>query len=325
LDETPTSNDRPTPAPQPLTPSVGIFITAIAGGMRDGALRWRDLREMAQCAEALGFDSFWIPDHLIFKNEGEAPHGPWECWSLLSALAASTSRITLGTAVTCIGFREPGLLAKMAATVDEISGGRLVLGLGAGWHKPEYDTFGYPYENRFERFDEAVHIIRTLLREGAIDFEGRFYTLRECELRPRGPREHGPPLMIGALANKPRMLRFVARYADWWNGWLLHGRSHPDEVPPLREAVDAVCAEVGRDPATLVRTIGIGIDQRPPSERPTYPAEGRTPLTGTPEEIAEALRAFGREGIAHIQVTPFVQGVAGIETLAPVLELLKQP
>ncbi len=304
--------------------SVGIFITAMAGGMRDGALRWHDLRAMAERAENLGFDSFWLPDHLIFKNPGEAPHGPWECWSLLAALAASTSRIALGTAVTCVGFRNPGLLAKMADTVDEISGGRLILGLGAGWHQPEYEAFGYPFEHRFERFDEAVFIIRTLLREGSIDHQGRFYTLRGCELRPRGPRPQGPPIMIGALASKPRMLRLVAKHADWWNGWLLHGRSHPDEVPALRAALDAACAEVGRDPATLVRTLGIGIDQRPVSERPAYPADGRTPLTGSPDEIAAALRAFAKEGISHLQVTPFLPGVAGVEALAPVLDLLDQ-
>ena len=145
---------------------VGMFITAMAGGMRDGALRWTDLREMATEAESLGFDSFWVPDHLLFKNPGEVPHGPWECWSLLPALAASTSKMELGSLVTCISFRNPGLMAKMADTVDEISDGRLILGLGAGWHEPEYEAFGYPFDHRFGRFDESVTIIRTLLKEG---------------------------------------------------------------------------------------------------------------------------------------------------------------
>lgn len=303
---------------------LGVFISAIAGGMRDGALRWRDLRAMAEAAEAVGFDSFWIPDHLIFKNEGEVPHGPWECWSLLAALAASTSRLELGTAVTCVGFRNPTLLAKMADTVDEISGGRLVLGLGAGWHKPEYEAFGYPFDHRFARFDEACTIIKTLLREGKIDHEGTYYSARECELRPRGPRPNGPPIMIGALASKPRMLGLVAKHADWWNGWLLHGRSHVEEVPPLAAAVEAACARVGRDPATLVRTIGIGVDQRPASERPPHTPGTPEFLTGTPEEIADHLRAFAHEGVSHSQVTPWIQGVAGIEAFAPVLGLLDE-
>jgi alkanesulfonate monooxygenase SsuD/methylene tetrahydromethanopterin reductase-like flavin-dependent oxidoreductase (luciferase family) len=313
-------------SPQPLASSrplkLGIFISAIAGGMRDGALGWHDLSEMARTAEAVGFDSFWIPDHLIFKNEGEAPHGPWECWSLLAALAASTTRLDLGTAVTCVGFRNPALLAKMADTVDEISNGRLILGLGAGWHEPEYRVFDLPFDHRFERFDEACTIVKTLLREGAIDFAGTYYSARDCELRPRGPRKSGPPIMIGALASKPRMLRLVAKHADWWNGWLLHARSHVDEVPPLHAAVESACTAVDRDPATLVRTIGIGIDQRPPSARPPHVAGTPEFLTGTSEEIAAHLRAFAGAGISHLQITPRIQGVAGIAAFAPVLELL---
>src|SRR5262245_22263365 len=139
------------------TVKVGIFVTAMAGGMRDGALRWSDLRLMAERADTLGFDSFWVPDHLIFMPEGEQPHGPWECWSLIAALAASTSRLEIGSLVTCVPFRNPGLLAKMADTIDEISGGRLILGLGAGWHEPEFDAFGYSFDHRFERFEEALH------------------------------------------------------------------------------------------------------------------------------------------------------------------------
>ncbi|CAN5821361.1 LLM class F420-dependent oxidoreductase [soil metagenome] len=301
---------------------VGIFITAMSGGMRDGALKWHDLQQMAERAEALGFDSYWVPDHLIFRNPDQLAHGPWECWSLLSALAATTSRMEIGTLVTCIGFRNPGLLAKMADTVDEISGGRLVLGLGAGWHEPEYEAFGYSFDHRFERFDEAVTVIRALLREGQVDFEGEFYTLKDCELRPRGPRPKGPPILIGALANRPRMLGLVAKHADLWNGWLLHGRSHVDQVPSLRDAVDQACEKADRDPRSLVRTIGVAIDQRPESEQGSGMASGSIPMTGTVVEIAEHLRAFGREGISHIQVTPMVQGVAGIEALAPVLELL---
>lgn len=301
---------------------IGVFITGMAGGMRDGALRWRDLQTMAQRSEELGFDSFWIPDHLIFKNEGQAPHGPWECWSLLSALAATTSRLELGSLVTCLGFRNPGLLAKMADTIDEISGGRLILGVGAGWHEPEYAAFGFPWERRFDRFEEAVAIIKTLLRTGRIDHQGEFYTLRECELRPRGPRPEGPPLMIGALATKPRMLRMAAQYADQWNGWLLHSRSHPDEIAPLREAVDRACLKVGRDAGSLARTVGIMVDQRPEGERPPRAEGAAEPLTGSPEEIAAAIRRMAADGISHLQVAPTIQGVAGVEAFAPVLALL---
>lgn len=300
---------------------VGYFVSAVAGGMRDGALGWNDLKAMIQRTESIGLDSFFIPDHLIFKPENEPIHAPWECWSLLSALAACTNRVEIGTLVTCIGFRSPALLAKMAETVDEISNGRLILGLGAGWHEPEYLAFDYPFERRFDRFEEAVQVIRTLLKTGAIDHEGEFYTFRDCALIPRGSRAEGPPIMIGALQSGKRMLRMTAQYADHWNGWLLHGRSHPDELPAMREAVDAACAKVGRDPQTLVRTIGIMVDQRPQSEQ--GPVGASIPLGGTDEEIANGIRAFVDGGIEHIHLIPVIQGLAGIERLGDLLPHLE--
>ncbi|MGH2559196.1 MAG: LLM class flavin-dependent oxidoreductase, partial [Thermomicrobiales bacterium] len=162
---------------------VGFFVPAQQGGMADGALRWADIRAMALRAEEIGFDSFWLPDHLITRHPGQPTSGPWECWSLLCALAASTSKIELGTGVICTGFRNPALLAKMADTLDEISGGRLILGLGAGWHEPEFTAFGYPFDHRVGRFEEATQIITKLLRTGQVDFTGEYYTARECELR----------------------------------------------------------------------------------------------------------------------------------------------
>lgn len=316
---TPDSQPRPT-ASRPL--KVGYFIPAQQGGMADGALRWTDIRAIAARAEEIGFDSFWLPDHLLTRHEGEPTHGPWECWSLLCALAATTTRMEIGSLVVCTAFRNPALLAKMADTLDEISGGRLILGLGAGWHEPEYTAFGYPFDHRIGRFEEALQIIYTLLREGRIDHEGTYYTARECELRPRGPRPAGPPILIGALATRERMLRLTATYAEMWNAWLRPTRSYPDSIPPLREAVDAACVSAGRDPATLGRTVGIEIDQRPEKERPARAAGGPEPLTGTPEEIADALRGFAREGISHVQIVTALNGLAAVEALAPVLDAL---
>src|SRR4051812_36727843 len=151
---------------------------------------WSDLKEMARHAEAVGFDSLWLPDHMIYDfaalggMPGAPPWGVWECWSMLSALAAVTSRVDLGTIVACTGFRNPALLAKMAVTLDEISGGRLILGLGAGYHEIEFRMFGYPFDHLVGRFEEALQIICPLLRTGAVDFQGKFYTARQCELRP---------------------------------------------------------------------------------------------------------------------------------------------
>jgi alkanesulfonate monooxygenase SsuD/methylene tetrahydromethanopterin reductase-like flavin-dependent oxidoreductase (luciferase family) len=235
----------------------------------------------------------------------------------LAALAAATGHVGLGTLVACTGYRNPALLAKMADTVDEIGGGRLVLGLGAGDYEEEHQAFGFRWDHRVGRFAEALAIVAGLLRGGRVDFAGEYYAARDCELRPRGPRPHGPPLLIGALAHGPRMLRLTAQYADLWNGWLTYGRSHPDAVPPLRAAVDAACAAVGRDPATLGRTVAV---RAMLLGRAAFP--GEEPLSGTPAELAAALRAFASEGIAHVQVWPIPNTLDGVEAFAPVLELL---
>ncbi len=285
--------------------------------------RWRDLMAMTQRAEALGYDSVWTADHLLARFpepqdwlDGNTTAGAWDCWSLLAALAAVTTRIEIGPLVSCTSFHNPALLAKKAATVEEISGGRLILGLGAGWLEVEYRAFGFPFDHRVSRFEEAFTIIRTLLREGQIDFEGTYYQARECELRPRGPRAAGPPIMIGSTS--PRMLRLTARHAEQWNGFI-PGRSRVEEVAPLRAKVDEACAEVGRDPATLERTLTISVN---PTER-RGSAESGT-LTGSPEELAEGLRAFAREGISHLQVQLEPPTLASIEAFAPTLEVLRR-
>ncbi len=154
--------------------------------------RWSELAAMARLAEDVGLDSIWVGDHYLYRDAAGA-RGPWEAWTQLAALAAVTSRVALGPLVAATAFHQPAVLAKLAATVDEISGGRLVLGLGAGWNDVEFAAFGFPGEQRIARFEEAFTIVRTLLREGHIDFDGRFYQLRDCELLPRGPRPEARP------------------------------------------------------------------------------------------------------------------------------------
>lgn len=285
--------------------------------MGGGSARWSDLLEMAKTAEACGFDSLWVSDHLIFRFAGKDPQGVWECWSLLAALAAVTERIEIGPLVSCTSFRNPALLAKVADTVDEISGGRLILGLGAGWHEPEYAAFGYPFDRRVARFAEALTIVAGLLRHGEIDFSGEFYQARECELRPRGPRASGPPLMIGATGD--RMLRLTAEHADIWNAW---GVNDPAAVPALRDRVDAACIDIGRDPATLERTCTVLIDL---DGRAGRPRETAPFLDGSAESIAETLRGHAREGITHIQIVLDPNTVAGVEQCARVLDYLDRP
>ena len=297
---------------------VGLFIN-LAERMMDGETpRWSDIQTMAKLAEDIGFDSIWVPDHLLFRMEEDNPEGFWECMSVLSALAAVTNRVELGAAVNCTSFRNPALYAKMADTIDEISGGRFVVGLGAGYHDPEYQAFGYPTDHRYSRFVEAFTIIRGLLRDGAIDFEGKYYSARDCELRPRGPRPSGPRILIGTLG--PKMLRLTAEYADEWNGWLATRGNDPSQVAPMRELVDAACAGVGRDPATLARSVGVlasatGVAQ-------AHVSRLTPPLTGSPDDLAATLHRFAGEGIGHVQIWAYPNSPAGIEAFAPVLETL---
>jgi len=252
---------------------------------------------------------------------GDAPRiGGWEGWSQIAALAAAVPRVEIGALVMCALWRNPALLAKMADTVDEISGGRLVLGVGSGWHEPEFRAFGYAFEQRIDRFTEALQIIHPLLRKGAVDFRGRWYTAEECELRPRGPRPQGATLMIGALANRPRVLALAATYGDIWNAWLAWEDNTPAAMGRLRDAVDLACRDVGRDPKTLVRSVSVQIDF--PDALPNRDPSARA-LSGTPETLAAALRAFADEGIDHVQVVLNPNTLASIERFVPTLAILE--
>jgi probable F420-dependent oxidoreductase len=293
---------------------IGLFLPFFEGMMNGETPRWTDLQTMSRLAEDLGFDSLWFGDHMFLRG-ARGPAGCWECWSLLAAVAASTSRIEFGPLVSPIGFRNPALLAKMADTVDEISGGRLVLGLGAGWHEAEYHAFGFPFDHRASRFEEAIAIIHGLLREGQVDFAGKYYQARDCELRPRGPRPNGPPIMIGT--RRPRMLRLAARYADIWNtDWVL-----PEALTSQQADVDAACADVGRDPTTLERTASVRIHL---PEAETNPVNFTAQISGSPAEVAAAIHAYVPAGITHLQVWLSPSTPAGIEAFAPVLDILDQ-
>jgi len=297
---------------------LGIILPVAEYFMDGETPRWSDLLAMTRTAEEVGFDSVWIVDHLIVAQEGRETIGVWECWSLLSALAATTSTIELGTLVSCSSFRNPALLAKMAETVDEISAGRLILGLGAGHHDPEYRAFGFPWDHRVGRFEEALQIAHPLLRTGHADYRGKFHAAQDCVLRPRGPRPGGPPIMIGTTGE--RMLRLTARYADAWNVYYSANQNRASRIPAVRDQVDAACRAEGRDPATLERTAAVlvnpsGLKMR--RERPDWI------LSGAADEIAEEFLAYHREGISHLQIRVEPNTVEGIEALEPVVRMLR--
>jgi alkanesulfonate monooxygenase SsuD/methylene tetrahydromethanopterin reductase-like flavin-dependent oxidoreductase (luciferase family) len=282
--------------------------------------RWPDLRALALRAEQLGFDSIWTGDHLLYRRAGDdRARGPWEAWTTLAGLAAVTTRVTIGPLVAATAFHAPAMLAKMAATVDEISGGRLVLGLGAGWNDVEFAAFGFPFDRRIGRFAEAFTIVRTLLREGTIDFAGEFFAVRDCELVPR-PRPGGPPLLVGSSG--PRMLEITAPHVDAWNAWFDAFGNRPAGIAPLRERVDAAARAAGRDPFEIERTVAVLV--RLPGGRGRVQGETANdaipPVEGSPAEIAAILRAFAAEGIAHAQLVVDPITLASLEALAPVLE-----
>lgn len=282
--------------------------------------RWSDYLTMARQSEAIGLDSIWIGDHLLYRNPGEAMRAPWECWSLLSALAAVTERVELGPLVLCAGFRNPALTAKMAATVDEISDGRLVLGLGSGWHEPEFAAFGVPYDQRFARFREAFAIIRGLLQDGQVDFEGAFHSARDCVLMPPGPRPGRIPLMIGSIGE--RMLRLTLPHVDQWNIWYADFGNSPEGLKPHLERIDRICAEVGRDPGDIERTAAVLVTGPGGSFRASGATaeQGIAGITGDPADVAHKLLAFRDVGISHLQIVLDPITPAGIEWLGGVIE-----
>ena len=286
-------------------------------------VRWPEQLALARRIEDLGFDAVWVGDHLLYRWPGVADaRGPWECWTMLAAIAASTSRIALGPLVASTSFHAPAMLAKQAATVDEISGGRLILGLGAGWNQTEYEAFGFPFDHRIARFEEAFTIIRTLLREGAIDFDGTYYQVRDCELLPRPTRAGGPPLLLGSSGE--RMLRIAAPHIDAWNAWYNATGNTPAGVGPLLESVDAAARAAGRDPAEIERTVAVLVQLPGGTGRLMGDTTmGAIPaLSGPPEAIAEELRAYARAGIGAVQLVLDPISLGSLDSLAAVLELL---
>lgn len=280
---------------------------------------WTDLRDIALTAEDVGFDSVWVGDHLLYRD-ADAARGPWEAWSILAALAAVTSRVQLGPLVAATAFHNPAMLAKKAATVDEISGGRLIVGLGAGWNQIEFDAFGFPYDHRASRFEEAFTIIRTLLTEGHIDFEGEYFTLRECELQPP-PRPGGPPMLIGS--NGKRLLSATLPFVQMWNTWYGSYGNTPEGLADLVATVDHIAGSAGVDPLSFEKTAAVlvrvpdlvaGDHRKRPGDPPA--------IVGAPDVIATRLMEFANAGVSHIQLVVEPISSASVEWLGSVLQVL---
>ena len=280
--------------------------------------RYAEVREMAVAAEAAGFDSIWLYDHLLYRDPGQPTRGIWECWTVLSALADATDRVELGTLVLCNQFRNPAILAKMAATLDEVSNGRFILGIGAGWNEPEFQAFGIPFDHRVGRLDEALQIIAPLLRTGRADFSGKYYQARDCEIAPRGPRAQGPPLLVAG--NGPRMLRLTAQHADMWNpsAYL----SAPGSFGGHRANLRAACEEAGRDPSSVGLTAMVALNFPDLGEAPITPGIPAY-LSGSTEEVALAIREFERRGVEHLMFHCAPYTATALERLAEAARLYR--
>jgi probable F420-dependent oxidoreductase len=264
---------------------VGIVMPQ---GPQDGdGGSWPMIATLARQAEAGGVDSLWVYDHFLYRADDEPESGNHEAWTLLSALAVATERVELGTLVLATSFRPAGLLAKMAVTADDVAGGRLILGLGCGWHEPEYRAFGYPFDHRVGRFEEALQILIPLIRGERATFQGPWNRVEDAVLLPP-PRRPSMPILIAAKGE--RMLRLTARHADaWQTAWF----GLPDERYAERhDHLLAACDAEGRDPATLELTVGVDVSD----------AEDGTHLALDAQAIADGLAAWASHGIGHLQI-----------------------
>lgn len=296
-------------------PRIGVQLPEV-----EREIRWPELVGIARVAEGAGFDSVWLGDHLLYRGDGRPERGPWEAWTSLAAIAASTERVELGPLVACTAFHAPAMLAKQAATVHEISGGRLVLGLGAGWNATEFHAFGLPFEQRASRFEESFDVIRRLVAGEHVTAHGRFVHVDDAVLLPRPASR--PRLMVGSSGR--RVLAAALPHVDAWNAWYDAYGNVPAGFAARSAEVDAIARSVGRDPAAIERSACLLVALDPAAgERPADPAAPA--VTGTPAAIAAAIVGLAAAG-AHeviLVVDPITTDSVG--ALGDVIARVRRP
>jgi alkanesulfonate monooxygenase SsuD/methylene tetrahydromethanopterin reductase-like flavin-dependent oxidoreductase (luciferase family) len=316
--EDPLSRGAAVSQPPPSWPSLGLNIPFVEGSMDGVTPRWADILAMARAAEDAGFDAVWISDHVGFGDPAGDWSGAWESWTLLSALAAATERVRLGTYVLAMPYRNPAMLAKMAETLDEVSGGRVILGVGAGWNEPEFTSYNFPWERKFDRFEEGLRIVVGMLRHGRATVEGRLERAVSARIEPRGPRPDGLPVMVGG--GGPRMLRLTAELADEWNA----GMRTPAEFAHGCAELDAALDAIRRDRSSIRRSVEAMVSPGgdAPSDDPETLGSGDRPMSGPPGAIAAALDRYRVLGADHIQVQLRPNRVETVPAMRPVIENL---
>lgn len=277
---------------------IGLYIRLLGRpGTQPPPPSWASVRDQALAAEAANFDLVVLEDGLLYADDA-GPLGVWESVSMVAAVAATTSRIGVGHAVMNSPYRPPAVSAKIAETLDEIAGGRYTFGIGLGNTPDDYPRFGIDADPRYSRFAEAIEIIHSLLRNGRTEFEGTYYRAPGAELVLRGPRPTGPPIVVAA--GKPKAIRLAARYADEWNWWAAE-RAGMAKLKDLVAELDRACEEVGRDPASLRRSVDLFSVAVPGVPEP--PADSTVlHIAGPPSRIADALLAYGDLGFAEVRI-----------------------
>ena len=281
-------------------------------------VRWPEYLAMARAAETVGFDSIWVGDHYLYRGDGRPERGPWEAWTMLAALAAGTERVRLGPLVACLNFHQPAVVAKLAATVNEISGGRLVLGLGAGWNRTEFDAFGIPYDHRASRFVEAFDIVRRLLHGERVGAQGRWHSVDDAVLLPSPAAP--PELVVGSTGE--RVLAATLPYVEAWNTWFDWYGNTPGGFAAKVSDIDAACERVGRDPATLERSACVLVQLDGGAAERT-PEPGVVPLRGSGDEVASGLNAMAAAGADEVIVVCDPITEASVLDLGDVLTILR--
>ena len=279
---------------------------------------WDQIRATALKAEELGLDTVWVADELLWNVPAWlGSRGWWECIAMAGALAASTSRIGVGSWVLSALHRNPGLTAKAVETLDEISGGRFILGFGSGHAGTQGDKYGYPMDRTIGRYEEALQVLVPLLRDGRADFEGEFHRAKDLEQRPRGPRAGGIPIMLGAHGK--RTMRLAVEHADIWSCYATES-SLPDAFDAYLYLLDQACEAAGRDPSTIGRSAGVIIETT--DDHSAEASDMGVPIAGTPDEIAATIREFALRGFTRLEIVPWPQTMTAVNGLAPILAAL---
>jgi probable F420-dependent oxidoreductase len=293
-------------------PRVGVQLPEV-----EREVRWPEYVAIARAAEEVGFDSIWVGDHYLYRGNGRPERGPWEAWTLLAGLAIVTERVRLGPLVASLNFHNPAVFAKTAAAVDELSGGRLVVALGAGWNRTEFDAFGLLFDHRASRFEEGFEIVRRLLGGERVTFDGRFHRARDAVLLPVPARR--PPLMIGSTGE--RVLAAALPHVDVWNTWFdWYGNTAEGFATKIRE-IDEACERAGRDPATVERSACVLVRLGDDAERPDEP--GVIPLEGSADAIGAGLRKIAEAGADELILVLDPITERSVRALGPIVRTLQ--